>query len=220
MSVSAESANRAAVAGQSRALALITRLSRLEGVIYSSIGRAIARRPAIPSGAQGFGYHDSSKALLIIFIVLSAFELVIVDLIVHRWPPVRIVLLVIGIWGVVWMIGLLCAHIMRPHTVGPDGIRVRDGMDLDAHVGWDDVYSVEIAKISDEPKSPRVVTVGDATVLAVRISDATNIRITLERPTVVRIPGRPPKGGEHQVTVVRLWADDPKAFLAEVGAHI
>ncbi|MCH1882144.1 hypothetical protein [Agrococcus sp. ARC_14] len=198
--------------------ALVTRMAALEKLIYGSIGRAVLRRPAVPVGANGFGYHSQSITVLVIFIVLSAFEIVIVDLIVHQWLIPRLVLLIVGIWGVVWMTGLLCAHVMRPHTVGPDGVRVRDGLDLDVHVPWSDVYSVTIGTVTDEPKSPRLVD--DATTLAVRVSDATNISIVLEGATRVVLPGSNPKGGEQQISTVRLWADDPKAFLAAVGEHI
>jgi hypothetical protein len=55
----------------------------------------------------------------------NAVEIPIFDLIVHRWPAVRITLLVLGIWVLTWMFGLLCAYLMRPHTVGPEGIRAR-----------------------------------------------------------------------------------------------
>ncbi|HEX6364782.1 MAG TPA: hypothetical protein VF000_01425, partial [Agromyces sp.] len=87
----------------------LKRALRLELSIYASIGRFVARRPAIPRGARGFSYHKPVLTVLIIFIVLSAVEIPIVDLIVHRWPAVRIPFLILGIWGVTWMFGLLCA---------------------------------------------------------------------------------------------------------------
>lgn len=73
--------------------------------VYSSIGRAIARRPAIPAGGVGIGYHRPVLTILIVFIVLSAVEIPILDLIVHPWPAVRIPILILGIWGLTWMIG-------------------------------------------------------------------------------------------------------------------
>ncbi len=203
-----------------RVVAVIVRALRLEILMYVSIVRAIIRRPAVPAGAKGFGYHSSVLTILIIFTVLSAVELFVVDLIVHRWVPVRIVFLVLGIWGLVWMIGLTCAHITRPHTVGPDGIRIRNGMDLDAHVTWDDVYSVEIRKQVHEPKTPKIGKDGGSRTLTIGIGNETNIAIDLERPTDVRLPGAAPKGGEQEITAIRLWADDPKAFLAEVAKYI
>ncbi|PRB11558.1 hypothetical protein [Microbacterium sp. MYb62] len=177
--------------------------------VYSSIARAIARRPAVPEGGTGVGYHRPVLTVLFIFIGLSAVEIPILDLIVHPWPAVRIPLLILGIWGVTWMVGLLCAMLMRPHTVGPEGIRVRNGLELDVSIRWSDIASVGIARRVDEPKQPRI-TGGE---YAERMQDETNIEIELERPVAIRLPGLGPKGGVHRVDRIRLWADDPRAFL-------
>ena len=70
----------------------------------STAGSSGAR--GCPRGASGFAYHSPVLTILMIFIVLSAIEIPIIDLIVHPWPWVRIPLLILGIWGVTWMIGL------------------------------------------------------------------------------------------------------------------
>lgn len=188
--------------------------------VYTSIGRAITRRPAIPRGARGFTYHRPVLTILMIFIVLSAVEIPIIDLIVHRWPAVRIGFLILGIWGLTWMVGLLCAFLMRPHTVGPDGIRVREGLETDIALAWDDVASVARSRHVDEPKTPRVTDAGGTRVLSIRMQDETNVEIALERPTRVTLPGRAPRGGPHEVELVRLWADDVDGFMAAVRDHM
>lgn len=193
-----------------RFASLAKRALHAELRVYSSIGRAIVRRPAIEPGGTGIGYHRPVLTVLIIFIVLSAVEIPILDLIVHPWPAVRIAVLILGIWGLTWMLGLLCAMLQRPHTVGPTGIRIRNGLEIDVPIGWSAVASVEISKRVDEPKSPRVAD-GE---YAERMQDETNILIELERPTPIRLPGLAPRGGAHEVTRVRLWADGPRAFLA------
>lgn len=181
--------------------------------VYSSIGRAIMRKPAIAQGAIGIGYHRPVLTVLIIFIVLSAVEIPIIDLIVHPWPSVRIGFLVLGIWGLTWMVGLMCAMLLRPHTVGAEGVRVRAGLEIDVFVPWDAVASVAIRHRVDEPKSPRIATTEDGSEYAERMQNETNIEIELERPYAVRLPGLRPRGGEHLVTTVRLWADEPRTFL-------
>ncbi|MBT2475992.1 hypothetical protein J7E68_15780 [Microbacterium sp. ISL-103] len=192
-----------------RALNFLHRAWIAELRVYSSIARAIARRPAVAEGATGIGYHRPVLTVLFIFIGLSAVEIPILDLIVHQWPTVRITLLILGIWGVTWMLGLLCAMLMRPHTVGPDGVRVRSGLELDVPVRWADIASVAIDRRVDEPKLPRVT----GTEYTERMQDETNIEIELERPVEIRLPGLAPKGGVHRVDRIRLWADDPRAFL-------
>ncbi|MEU4014503.1 hypothetical protein AB0E56_04480 [Microbacterium sp. NPDC028030] len=181
--------------------------------VYSSIGRAIARRPAVPAGGTGIGYHRPVLTVLLIFIVLSAVEIPILDLIVHPWPAVRIPILILGIWGLTWMLGLLCAMLLRPHAVGPDGMHVRSGLEVDVFVPWEAVASVAISKRVDEPKRPRVTVSDKGAEYAERMQDETNIEIELERPLAVRLPGLAPRGGQHEVTSIRLWADEPRAFL-------
>ncbi|MDR5701775.1 hypothetical protein [Agromyces aerolatus] len=188
--------------------------------IYASIGRLIARRPDLAPGAAGFSYHKPVLTILVIFIVLSAVEIPIIDLIVHQWPFVRIPLLVLGIWGLTWMVGLLAAYLMRPHTVGPEGIRVREGLEVDVPLTWDDIASVALDRRVDEPKSPRIAPTDASCTLSLRMQDETNVEIELERPTPVRLPGLPPRGGVHDVTHVRLWTDDPKGFMAAVREQI
>jgi hypothetical protein len=203
-----------------RAGSLAKRVLLLELHIYASIGRFIARRPAVPRGAVGFGYHKPVFTLLIVFIVLSAVEIPIIDLIAQRWPVVRITLLVLGIWGVTWMFGLVCAFLMRPHTVGPDGIRVRGGLELDLALGWADIASVAHAVRVDEPRAAKFEETPAGRMLLLRVGNETNIEIELESPTVLRLPGGGARGGAQSVRLVRLWADEPRAFLAEVQKHL
>nr|WP_157313815.1 hypothetical protein [Microbacterium sp. MAH-37] len=188
----------------------IRRAVLMEAGVYTSIGRALLRRPAVAAGGTGVAYHRPVLTVLIIFIVLSAVEIPVIDLIVHRWAPVRIGFLVLGIWGLTWMLGLLCAMLMRPHSIGPDGIRVRDGLEIDVPFSWDDIASIAIVTRVDQPKTPRVVD----GVYSERMQYEANIEVELERPVTVILPGLPPHGGSHEVTTVRFWADDPKACLA------
>jgi hypothetical protein len=183
---------------------------------YQSIYRFLCRRPKVPEGAVGFSYHQPILAILIVFIVVSAVELVVVDVIVQRWAHIRIPLLVLSLWGLVWMIGLLFGMLTRPHAVGPDGIRVRYAAETDIPIAWDDVAVVtkrQRTKPDGEPK----VTVDDQhhATLHLRIGDETNIEVRLERPLPVRLPH-----GTETVSMIALYADAPQAFIDEVRRHL
>lgn len=86
-----------AVTRWTRIRVLAWRALRIELRIYESLWRAIVRRPVVPSGARGFRYHSPVLTVFIVFIALSAVEIPILDLLLHRWFPVRIIVLVIGI---------------------------------------------------------------------------------------------------------------------------
>lgn len=159
-------------------------------------------------------------AILIIFIVLSAVEIPIIDLIVHRWPAVRVPFLVLGIWGLTWMFGLLCCYLVRPHTVGPDGIQVRAGLEIDLALRWEDIASVARQLRVDEPKSPKIIETDESRTLVLRINNETNLEIEFERPCVIRLPGHGATGGEQQITALRIWVDEPLGFMDEVRKHL
>lgn len=187
---------------------------RAEIGIWQSLYRWIFRRPRVPEGASGFAYHSPVFTILMIFIVLSAIEIPIIDLIAHPWPWVRIPLLVLGIWGLTWMIGLAVSYLTRPHAVGPDGIRARLGADIDVDLPWDAVASVERSRDVAE-KAPKVRDEEHGRTLALRMANETNILVVLEKPVQTRISER-----MTEVDAVRLWTDDVDGFLDAVRAHI
>ena len=124
---------------------------------YQNAFRFLFRRPRVPAGNVGFSYHQPVMPVLIVFIVVSAVEIVVVDLIVHRWWPAgRIPLLVLGIWGVTFMLGLLFGMLVRQHAIGPDGIRVRSGSEVDLPLTWDDIDAVAPRKRTVQEKAPAV----------------------------------------------------------------
>ena len=184
---------------------------------YQSIYRFVFQRPRVPAGSVAFTYSAPILSVLIVFTVLSAVELVVVDLIVHRWAPVlRVPLLVLGIWGLVWLIGLLLGVLTRPHAVGSDGVRVRFAADVDIPVSWDDVYSVGRRRRTRQDGEPAlIVDDGGSATLHVRVGDETNLEIVLEHDVTVRTTR-----GPAVVRRIAFYADDPKAYLEEVRRHI
>jgi hypothetical protein len=196
-------------------IARIARLAwRAEVGVWQSLYRWLFRRPRVPAGASAFAYHSPVMTILVIFIVLSAVEIPVVDLIVHPWPWVRIPLLVLGIWGVTWMVGLMLGYLTRPHAVGPDGIRARLGTDLDVDLPWSAVASVERSRDVTE-KAPKIRDEAHGRTLAIRMADETNILVTLECPVITQVSGEP-----AELDAVRLWVDDPDGFMSAVRTHI
>ncbi|MDF2555656.1 MAG: hypothetical protein K0R60_1551 [Microbacterium sp.] len=187
---------------------------RAEIGVWKSLYRWLFRRPRVPLGASGFSYHSPVLTILVIFIVLSAVEIPIVDLIVHDWPWVRIPLLAAGIWGVTWMIGLLLGFLTRPHAVGPDGIRARSGAEVDIDLPWETVASVE-KTLDVLEKAPKIRDEPHGRTLALRMQNETNVLVILERPVVVHLGDT-----AREVDAVRLWVDDPDGFMTAVRTHI
>ncbi|HEU0100978.1 MAG TPA: hypothetical protein VFR07_01500 [Mycobacteriales bacterium] len=182
---------------------------------YQAIYRYVFRRPRVPPGATGFTYHQPVLALLLAFIGVSAVEMVVVDLLVRRWESVRIGLLALSIWGLVWMVGLLFGMLTRPHAVGPQGIRVRSGSEIDIPLDWDAVSAVTRVRRAAQDKQPTVTVDDNGTrTLHLRMQNEANLEIELTRTVAARLPS-----GTETVARVELYADQPQAFLDAVARH-
>ena len=114
------------------------------------------------------------------------------------------------------MLGMLFGMLVRSHAVGPDGIRVRSGAEVDIPLGWDDIYSVTLRKRTIQDKEPKasVDEQGEATP-HLRMMNETNLEIRLEKPTPFRLPH-----GTETVSRLAIYADDPKRLLAEIRPYL
>jgi hypothetical protein len=114
------------------------------------------------------------------------------------------------------MFGMLFGFLTRPHAVGPDGLRLRAGVEVDVPIGWDQVASVQRHKRVSQSKQPQVTLDehGDRT-LHLHIQNSTNVRVSLRQPVTVRVPR-----GPVTVRSIDLWADEPDALVQAAGAHL
>lgn len=179
---------------------------------YQSIYRFLFRRPKVPAGHVGFSYYQPVLAILIVFIAVSAVEVVVVDVIVRRWASVRIPLLILSVWGLIYMLGFLFGMLTRPHAVGPSGIHARYGSEIDIALPWDNIESVIRRKHSIQSKQPKVTTDEDGkATLHLRMQHETNIEVQLKEPTEIRLPS-----GPETISKITLYADNSEAFVNEV----
>ena len=204
MSVANRQANRSTV----RALA--SRALRFEAGIWLSLYRWITRRPRVQPGAAGFGYSNAVEPMIWVFIVVSAIEVVVVHLLLP-WPVVRAIALLLGIWGLSWMLGMLASVKVNVHELGPDGIRARYGSNVDVFVPWSAVSAVRRHR-QDLPSSRTVQLTdsSDGTVLSIGVSSQTNIRFVLREPVTVKLPK-----GARNIVELRCYADDAQQLVAQ-----
>jgi hypothetical protein len=210
------------------------RVLRWESAMWGGLFRWIARRPAVPAGATGFGYARAKTPVLVTFIALCALETVAFHLLLP-WPAVRIPVDVISVYGVIWMLGVLAGTWVRPHLVGRDGMRIRDGLVLDIAIPWDAVRSarrqtrtlpggrgVQIDRSGDRAVAStsgrRAASNASAgrTVASIAVLSQTTVDIVLRRPVAVPVRG----GGTELVDEIRFHADDPGALVVAARGHL
>lgn len=93
---------------------------------YWCLYLAIARKRRVPDGAQSFGYSKGSLTFPTAIVVVSTIELGVVHLLVP-WTWLRIVLLVLSVWGVLFIFGLFATRIVHPHIVTDESLQLRWG---------------------------------------------------------------------------------------------
>ena len=194
---------------------LMRRAVSMELAGWASIARFLSRRPVVPPGADAFSYDAPFRGTLIVFLVVSAVEVVAVDLVTHRWPDVRLPLLVLGIWGVLFMLGMLLGFVTRPHAVGPDGIRFRCGAEVDVDLPWELVRSAtpRRLRLTDAPALCLTGPPNDQTLHQV-VESRTDIEVELQHAITIELPA-----GPVAIRRLHLAVDDPKAFARAVGRH-
>jgi hypothetical protein len=180
--------------------------------MWRSLIRWVSRRPAVPEGHTPFSYAGAVTPVLWAFIVVSAIEVPVLHLVLP-WEGVRLAADVLGVYGVLWMVGMLGALRVHPHVVGEDGLRVRSGTSLDVLVAWDQIAAVRYRLRSLEGmRNVQVHDEGGALALSIGVGSQTNVDLVLREPAVLPVPrtaGKP-------VTQLRICADDPRGLVARL----
>lgn len=184
--------------------------------MWRSLWRWARRRPDLPAGADAFPYASAVTPVLWTFIVLSAIEIPLVDWLLP-WQSARVALLVAGVYGLLWMIGLLASMKVYPHSVGDGGLRVRSGFSIDIPVPWEEIAAVRVRRRSVEGSRTVVVEEeGERRAVSVTVMSSTQVDVELRTPLVLPLA----RTGGQPVGELRLAADDPAALVRRLRAGI
>ena len=148
--------------------------------MYRNLLRWAFRRPAVGRGEEPVGYAQSVTPVMALWIFASAAEMPLLHVLIP-WHTVRVVNIVLGVWTLVWMLGILAGLRVHPHTVSAAGLRVRNGAFTDVLVPWDAVAAVSTKEV-DLPSSMRSLQpleTADGTDLRVGVSGRVNIAVVL-----------------------------------------
>ncbi|MGC4834168.1 hypothetical protein ACLQ3D_06695 [Micromonospora vinacea] len=193
---------------------LLRRAAEAEAATWRSLYVWARRRPLpLGPGDESFGYLGVVKPILGIFIGLSVVEIPIFDVVVTHvvpWRPARWIVLGLGIWGLLWMIGLFASMTIHPHVVGDRGLRVRLSWGIDIWIPWTDIEALRKRYRSlPSSRSVQVEQEGDRRVVSISVGSQTSIDVLLRRPLTFDLP----KTGSLPMNELRLYADDPDGLL-------
>lgn len=197
----------------SRPAGALGKAAAWEAGVWRSLYCWIRKRPiGVRPGDAAFGYAKAAAPILWVFVALSAFEIPLLHFVIP-WPTVQVIFLLLGAWGLIWMVGLTASFYVHPHLITASGIRVRNSLGIDLMLDWSDITAVGIHRQTlASSKTVEFEPGPDGAIAHVKISSMTNIEIDLDRPMLLDLP----KAGGQPVSVLRFYADDPQPFLAEV----
>ena len=200
----------------SRLLEFAKKALLFELALYGALARWIVRRPDVPSGATPIGYSQLVGPMLWLWIFGSATEVVVIEVVLRHveagWAEaVRLPLLVLGVWGLLWMLGLLAAFRVRPHLLHADRIRIRGGARAWVDVRLDAVAGIRV----DGHELPGLIRSvhQEGGLLLVGVGSETNLELVLTGSTLLQT-----SDGERSADRVGWWVDDPRDIASRVRA--
>jgi hypothetical protein len=194
-------------------LAAVRWAVRTELRMYAGAARLIVRRPDVPDGARPVPYVGAVSALLWGFTGVSTVELVALHLIVP-WEGVRLGLDILGIWGVLWCLGMTGCHYVYPHLLTELTLRVRLAARTDVvTVPLDALASVGTRERSHQ--GSRKVSVDESGVLVVAVGGRTNLALRLARSIEATVRGR-----SQLVREVQIYTDEARETGIALREHL
>lgn len=175
---------------------------------YQSLALAIFRKRRVPTGTTPFGYSKGTMTFPAVMIGFSVVELVVVHLLVP-WQWLQILLLVLTVWGVLFIAGYLASRFVNPHFLANGKL----------HLRWEH-KTVLVTQISNIQSVVRHANHAHSypTIEGERLVltqfKSTNVKLTFTDP----VPAAPPISKKliperYEASEVHLYVDDPDGFI-------
>jgi hypothetical protein len=177
---------------------VVTEINGWRSLFFWVTRRVPGRRP----GSEAYSYTRDVGPIIGVFIFLSFVELPVVHLLIP-WDTVRLVVLILSVWGVLWMLGLLAGVIVYKHLLDDDGLRIRYGATVDIRIPAEAIAGVTARRGSAETGKNVEV---DGTALSVPVVKQTRVEVLLCEPTTL--------AGHAGITEVRFYANDERGLVA------
>lgn len=175
---------------------------RLECRIWRGFVRGVLRRPDVPEPAVPFTHHRTLAPVRWIVVAVLVLEVGVVHLLVPS-GTIRLILLALGVYSVVWVLGyLLGSGPVRPHLVSNSAVVVRNGLTTEVTVPADVIKSVRVHRQS---RAGMVSIQCEDDVLHVVDNGGTSLHLALSAPLQVTLT----RGRAARVTDIRIWVDEP-----------
>jgi hypothetical protein len=191
------------------------RIAVLEPRLWVCLLRWISRRTG--TLAREFVYHKRSQMGLIL--VMLAFttpaELLVVELLAP-WAWLRISLLVLGLYALLWMFGLYASLAALPHRLEEDGLRLRYGALAEGFVPFSEIAAVERARRRAPGPGDGLQTDPEDGGMYLATGGKTDLTLILHSPRTIRGLFR----SAGPATTIHLATDELERLASELRERI
>lgn len=160
-----------------------------------------ARRTHGAGGGRVFGYTRGQGAVMCGFAFVCVVETLTMSVLLRDLPAVHRVVFVLDVYGVVIVVGLHAANVVRPHVLDAGVLRIRRAVHVDLRIPLE-----KIAGIRRELRTTHRRTAGE---LDLAVGSQTSVTLELAEPVAhFTLLGR-----RRDIHLVRFHADDADSLV-------
>ena len=189
----------------------VIKLAKHESSMWRLVGYLLRRKINIPPNAIAFNYGSEQRAIYFVLIMISIIEIIVVELIIP-WHSIRIFVLVISIYGAIWLLLFFMSFRINPHYIDEKSVVLRIGLLEKLSVPLDEIKHVRSLQ---KTWNNKFLSIGNNEAVIKHGSD-TNIEIVLHSPILLVSQ----TNVENTEPVERIYCafDDPKNFIQKYSA--
>ena len=193
----------------------VARVVVLEPRLWVCLLRWASRR--MRPGEDDFSYHKRSLAggLVAVVALTTPAELLIWEILVP-WAWLRIALLIVGIYALIWVLGFYASLAVLPHRLEVDGLRLHYGAFAQGFIPYSEIERIE-RKARKAPKpGDGLQTHPEENALYLATGGKTDLTLHLRTPQVIDGLLRT----SEPATTIHLSADQPEKVTSKLRQRV
>lgn len=109
-------------------------LVRHEARLFASLALWVVRRTHGTQGKEPFGYARGQGPMMFAFAFVCVVETLTMSVLLRDLPAVHRIVLALDVYGIVLVVALHAASVVRPHVLDGDSLRIRRAAQVDLRI--------------------------------------------------------------------------------------
>lgn len=155
------------------------------------------------------------RLILVMLTFTTPVELLVLELLAP-WAWLRISLLVLGLYALLWMFGLYASLVTLPHRLEEDGLRLRYGALAEGFVPLSEIATVRLAQRRPPGPGDGLQTGSGEGGIYLATGGRTDLTLMLHSPQTVQGLFR----STRPASTIHLAADEPQRLASELRERV